>query len=256
MSGIRQRYVVGAFLAVDLPLCGLRWGTSYSGRPIVDVLAELRGPGLDFIYSSELLPRSLTVSVEPEWSNRLLIAREILAARGLTLTVVRPGLFAVTSRTNAAPDRLIRGSVVSAADGRAIGNASVRLSPIQAVDWTNREGRFAIGPVPEGSYKLRVEADGYQTAEIFGVAAGESSADTEVRLAPATAELGEIVVATSRYALDRFGSSGASPGRGRCAGRPARARHGRSARSADCRGWRKAGSLHKRTSEVVKAASC
>ena len=210
MSGIRQRYIVGAFLAINLLLCAASAAAaSYAGRPIVDVLAELRGPGLDFIYSSELLPRSLTVSVEPESSNRLLIAREILAARGLTLTVVRPGLFAVTSRTNAAPDRLIRGSVVSAADGRAVANASVRLSPIQAVDWTNREGRFAIGPVPEGSYKLRVEADGYQTAEISGVAAGEASADTEVRLAPATAELGEIVVATSRYALDRFGSSGA-----------------------------------------------
>ena len=49
----------------------------------MDVLSELRGPGLDFIYSSELLPRSLTVAVEPESSNRLLIAREILAARGL-----------------------------------------------------------------------------------------------------------------------------------------------------------------------------
>ena len=210
MSGIRQRYIVGAFLAINLLLCAASaLAASYAGRPIVDVLAELRGPGLDFIYSSELLPRSLTVSVEPESSNRLLIAREILAARGLTLTVVRPGLFAVTSRTNAAPDRLIRGAVVSAADGRAVANASVRLSPIQAVDWTNREGRFAIGPVPEGSYKLRVEADGYQPAEISGVAAGEASADTEVRLAPATAELGEIVVATSRYALDRFGSSGA-----------------------------------------------
>ena len=210
MSGIRQRYIVGAFLACNLLVfAASAAAASYAGRPIVDVLAELRGPGLDFIYSSELLPRSLTVSVEPESSNRLLVAREILAARGLTLTVVRPGLFAVTSRTNAAPDRHIRGSVVSAVDGRAVANASVRLSPIQAVDWTNREGRFAIGPVPEGSYKLRVEADGYQTAEISGVEAGEASADTQVRLAPATAELGEIVVATSRYALDRFGSSGA-----------------------------------------------
>ena len=37
----------------------------YAGRPIVDVLAELRGTGLDFIYSSDLLPRSLTVATEP-----------------------------------------------------------------------------------------------------------------------------------------------------------------------------------------------
>jgi hypothetical protein len=209
MSGIRQRYVVAAFLAINLHLgAAAAIAAGYVGRPIVDVLSELRGPGLDFIYSSELLPRSLSVSVEPESSNRLLIAREILAARGLTLTVVRPGLFAITSRAKTAPDRLIRGLVVSAANGRAVANASVRLLPIQAVDWTNRQGRFALGPVPEGSYTLRVEADGYQVAEISGIAAGEASADTEVRLAPATAELGEVVVATSRYALDRFGSAG------------------------------------------------
>ncbi len=209
MSGIRERAVVGALLAINLLLCTASANAAgYVGRPIVDVLSELRGPGLDFIYSSELLPRSLTVSVEPESSNRLLIAREILAARGLSLTVVRPGLLAVTSGAKAAPDRLIRGTVVSAADGRAVANASVRLSPIQAVDWTNRQGRFAIGPVPEGSYKLRVEADGYQAVEISGIAAGEASADMEVRLAPATAELGEVVVATSRYALDRLGSAG------------------------------------------------
>ena len=210
MSRIRQRFIVSAFLSINLLICAAFAAAAvYIGRPIVDVLAELRGPGLEFIYSSDLLPRSLTVSVEPESTNRLLIAREILAARRLSLTVVRPGLFAVTSSAKAATDRFIRGSVVSAAAGHAVANASVRLMPILAVDWTNREGRFAIGPVPEGNYKLRVEADGYQAVEITDIAAGEASADTEVRLAPTTAELGEVVVATSRYALDRFGSSGA-----------------------------------------------
>ena len=113
MSGIRQRFIVSAFLAINLLLSAAFAATAgYAGRPIVDVLSELRGPGLDFIYSSELLPRSLTVAEEPESSNRLLIAREILAARGLSLTVVRPGLFAVTSRAKPVPDRLVRGSVV------------------------------------------------------------------------------------------------------------------------------------------------
>src|SRR6188768_2201368 len=161
MSGIRQRTRFGALLGFSLYLLGASAAAAagYIGRPIVDVLAELRGPGLDFIYSSELLPRSLTASVEPATDNRLLIAREILAARGLSLAVVRPGLFAVTSHGGATKDRMAHGRIVSAADGRAIPNAAARLLPIQALDWTNAEGRFAIGPVPEGSYTLRVEAD-------------------------------------------------------------------------------------------------
>ena len=212
MIGIRQRTHFGTRLALSLYLLGASAAAAaagYIGRPIVDVLAELRGPGLDFIYSSDLLPRSLTANVEPATENRLLIAREILAARGLSLTVVRPGLFAVTSHSGATEDRMAHGRIVSASDGRAIPNAAARLLPIQAVDWTNAEGRFAIGPVPEGSYTLRVEADGFAAAELEGFLVAADAPEPVVRLAPATAELGEIVVATSRYALDRFGSTGA-----------------------------------------------
>ncbi|HTL50628.1 MAG TPA: hypothetical protein VL219_08195, partial [Steroidobacteraceae bacterium] len=96
MTRVRLRTRLGALLALPLFLLAASGaaGAGYVGRPIVDILEELRGPGLDFIYSSELLPRSLTVNVEPESGNRLLIAREILAEQGLSLTAVRPGLFA------------------------------------------------------------------------------------------------------------------------------------------------------------------
>src|SRR6185436_14763043 len=140
MSRIRLRPRLGALLAASLLLAAAGAAAAgYVGRPIVDVLAELRGPGLDFIYSSELLPRNLTASVEPATENRLLIAREILAARGLSLAVVRPGLFAVTSHGGATKDRMVHGRILGAADGRSIPNAAVRLMPIQAVDWTNAE---------------------------------------------------------------------------------------------------------------------
>jgi len=86
MSGFRPRHASGAFLAclVLLAVAGAAAAAGYAGRPIAEVLAELRGPGLDFIYSSELLPPGLTVAEEPTSANRLVIAREILAARGLS----------------------------------------------------------------------------------------------------------------------------------------------------------------------------
>jgi hypothetical protein len=210
MSGVRQRALCGAFLSMYLFTLGAASveAARYLGRPVVDALAELRGPGLDFIYSSELLPRSLIVSIEPATTNRLLIAREILAAHGLSLAVVRPGLFAVTSRARAASRQLVRGRVLSAADGRGVANAAVRLAPIQAVDWTDGDGRFRLGPVPEGSYALRIEADGFQTLELSGFTVAEGAPEAELRLSPSTVELAEIVVSTSRYTLDRFGSLG------------------------------------------------
>lgn len=69
----------------------------YQGRPVVEVLAELREPGLGFIYSSELLPPTLTVVAEPESRDRLLLATEILAPHGLALDPVGPGLYAVVT---------------------------------------------------------------------------------------------------------------------------------------------------------------
>jgi hypothetical protein len=210
MTRFRLRTQLGALLALPsffLAASGAA-GAGYAGRPIVDVLEELRGPGLDFIYSSELLPRSLTVTVEPASGNRLLIAREILAEQGLSLTAVRPGLFAVTARARKL-EYVVRGQVVSTADGKPVPNAAVRLVPLGAVDWTNAEGRFHIGPVPEGSYTLRVEADAFGSFELPDFAVDAGSPDALLRVSPATTELSEVVVATSRYALDRFGSNGA-----------------------------------------------
>ena len=208
MSRVRLRPRLRAILALLLFAAGGSWAAGYVGRPIVDVLEELRGPGLDFIYSSELLPRSLTVTVEPGSGNRLLIAREILAARGLSLSAVRPGLFAVTAHARVA-ERVVRGRVLRAADGQPVPNAVLRLAPLGAVDWTNAEGRFHLGPVPEGRYGLRIEAEGFESLEIQDFGVGTGTADVEFRLSPATTELSEIVVATSRYSLDRFGASGA-----------------------------------------------
>ncbi len=70
----------------------------FAGRPVVEVLLELQDTDRKFIYSSELLPPSLRVLEEPLSRNRLLIAREILAAHGLSLSAVRPGLYAVTAK--------------------------------------------------------------------------------------------------------------------------------------------------------------
>ena len=78
MSRLHTRLATGAFIAfLACQACQQpALAAGYAGRPIVDVLAELRGTGLDFIYSSDLLPRSLTVATEPTSTDRLVIARD------------------------------------------------------------------------------------------------------------------------------------------------------------------------------------
>jgi hypothetical protein len=179
----------------------------YAGRPVVEVLSEL--PGLEFIYSSELVPASLLVRDEPASRNRLLAAREILRDHGLALSAVRPGLYAVVATTHRSGSAYLRGRVFAAEGGEPVGAARVQLHPIGAADWTGAGGRFAIGPVPEGDYVLRVDAAGYEPAELAAVTASADAPELEIRLVPSEMQLSEVVVSTSRYAADRAGALGA-----------------------------------------------
>ena len=205
MTGAIRRCLIGAILVVSFvptAIADADDGT-FAGRPVVEVLLELRDPGLEFIYSSELVPATLRVLTEPRAGNRLLIAREILAAHGLALSAVRPGLYAVVTADRRSRDRSVVGQVMDVASGKPIGTARLELLPIGAVGWSNSRGRFSIGPVPEGTYTLQVEAGGFQTIEVRELVVSAAGAMTEVRLQRARTELSEIVVSTSRYAFDR-----------------------------------------------------
>ncbi len=94
-------------------------------------------------------------------------------------------------------------------DGQPITSAKVTLQPIGASGWTDTEGRFVVGPVPEGNYNLRVEAGGFEPTEWAGFVVSPSSAEAILSLSPAQSQLGEVVVSTSRYSIDRSGATGA-----------------------------------------------
>ncbi len=93
---------------------------SWVGRSVADALRDLSEPGLDFIFSSELVPDGLRVLQEPRGGGRLLIAHDILAQHGLTLRAVRPGIFAVVKDPR---------GVDAATDGRGAGADAASRAP-------------------------------------------------------------------------------------------------------------------------------
>ena len=202
-----RRYLIGVILAVAFVPAAIAdaESASFIGRPVVEILLELRDAGLDFIYSSELLPATLRVLAEPRSSNRLLIAREILAPHELALSAVRPGLYAVVPAQRRPRDRTVDGQITDAASGKPVATARLELLPIGAVGWSDARGRFSIGPVPAGTYTLRAEAGGFETTELREFAVSAAGAAAELRLQRARTELAEVVVSTSRYAFDRAG---------------------------------------------------
>jgi TonB dependent receptor/TonB-dependent Receptor Plug Domain len=66
------------------------------GRPVSTVLDELRAQGLTFIYNTRLVPPDLYVEQEPRARKGIALAREVLAAHGLQVSQVAPGVYAIS----------------------------------------------------------------------------------------------------------------------------------------------------------------
>jgi VWFA-related protein len=57
----------------------------YAGRPVVDVLGEMRDAGVNVVFSSELVRPEMHVAAEPRATSRTDILKEILNAHGLDI---------------------------------------------------------------------------------------------------------------------------------------------------------------------------
>lgn len=67
----------------------------YAGRPVQEVLDELRSEGVTFIYNTTLVPPELTVLEEPDARTPIALAAQVLAQHGLEVLRVAPGSYAV-----------------------------------------------------------------------------------------------------------------------------------------------------------------
>jgi outer membrane receptor protein involved in Fe transport len=65
------------------------------GLPVQEVLRQLGGDGINFIYNTELIPSGMVVEREPVASGAVDVAREILAQHGLSLEAVGDNAYAV-----------------------------------------------------------------------------------------------------------------------------------------------------------------
>jgi outer membrane receptor protein involved in Fe transport len=102
---MKDRMRLAGWLLVCTLLAAPAWAQELRGRRVSDVLDELRSAGLTFIYNTQILPNDLRIETEPRARGGVELAREILASRGLSLSQVAPGVFAVVAgSTQPAPN--------------------------------------------------------------------------------------------------------------------------------------------------------
>lgn len=89
-----HRLRLTAWLLAGLLICDTALA-EFRGRPVGEILDELRSEGLTFIYNTQVVPASLRVEAEPGARGGVELAQEILAAHGLRLSEAAPRVYAV-----------------------------------------------------------------------------------------------------------------------------------------------------------------
>lgn len=96
MVGNFTRHTVAAAVAATaLVASPAVTAAEFAGRRVSEVLDRLQAESLTFIYNNDIVPDRLVVVTEPQARSGLALAREILAAHGLTLSQVTAQTFAV-----------------------------------------------------------------------------------------------------------------------------------------------------------------
>lgn len=197
-----MRRALGVILACTV-VCLVRAGTepAYRGRPLVDVLEELRAQGLNLIYSTAVVGEQVVVTVEPTASAPRALLDEILAPLGLEARD-GPGGAVLVLAAERTRSGTVRGRVVSAGRRRAIARAAVTVEGNGARALSSPDGTFTLAGVPPGSTTLRFGAPGFVDRVVEGLTVPPGrTVVLEVTLLAQPGYLEEIVVTPSRHAV-------------------------------------------------------
>lgn len=125
---------------------------------------------------------------------RVRVLHKIIAVT-IALSVGTP-LLALSSQTPA--KSVVRGSLRSTSDGRAIEGANVALPELDRSATTNSRGEFSFPDIPAGSWLLSARAIGFASSSRRVVTSRSGVIELELRLEPSAIELSPMNITSSR----------------------------------------------------------
>ncbi len=164
-----RRALIGIVVAVlaASPAHHARTEMAYKGRPLAEVLEELKAAGLTLIYSTAVVRPDLRVTIEPSSAEPRAVLDQILAPLGLEAREGPAGSLLILAARTAAGS--LAGRVRSAARGVPVADAAVRIADVAGPVVTGPDGSFRLEGIPAGSWDLQVEAPGFLPTTLSGV---------------------------------------------------------------------------------------
>lgn len=176
-----------------------------AGRPLTDVLTELKARGLNIVFSSELVRPEMRVSAEPRTQNPRRVLDEILRPHGLvaregvkgTLTIVRARAPKRAGADTPTAVGLLRGRLIEARTGAALAAGLVQVESTAQRSVSDADGRFEIPAVPSGTQRLLVSMVGYALVRREVDVPVSSSLELEIPLSEGAGTYVEAVTVTA-----------------------------------------------------------
>jgi hypothetical protein len=173
-------------------------GRPLLGRTVQGVIDELQAGGAPLVYSSNLLPSTLTVVAEPAADDALALAREILLPHALSVRE-EAGVWLVVRGDSPSGPGAVRLRVQAGYGGTPIARPGVQLDPPRGPTITGANGSAYVEGVAPGRHSVLVSAEGFE-AERFSVDVKPGrTADLSISLFEIMPALDEVVVTASRY---------------------------------------------------------
>src|SRR5436309_3185364 len=166
--------------------------------PLKDALDELvRQTGVRIAYSRRVVPLDRPVSVQLDAVRVEAALDSLLYGTGVAPTVDRTGqILLITDRdgsNRSSQTGSIAGTVKDGDTGGPIMAATVTVVGTRFSAQTDAEGRFTIGGVPAGSYRLRARMLGYTAADTSAVVEDGQQSVMDLRLKRSPIELNPVV---------------------------------------------------------------
>ena len=199
-------FCYGLFLSVALswsPCASTASNGAILGKPVHEVLDDLRGNSLPLVYSTGLVSRTLRVLEEPAATEPVQIVREVLAPHGLTLRELDGVHYVV--RHARAPSKVVPGSILAVvkqqSSGQYLPGAQVQLVDAGGRTLPLANGATQFSGLTPGTYSVMAEAPLYEPQRRQVDVDPGRTAVAVFELDIAQTELSKITVTASRYSL-------------------------------------------------------
>lgn len=176
----------------------------FVGRPLADVLDDLRGEGLKLIYSSDVVTPEMVVASAPKASRPGKILREVLAPHRLTTEAGPGGTILILREATDEPPAFssIHGTIIDVLTGKPLAGARIEALGTGVEVSSDSEGRFELRALPVGIYTLVVRLPGFVIQRMDNVRVVLSTATRlDFRLRASPEVIDNVVVTPSAYRL-------------------------------------------------------